>query len=128
MRLASPPPGYCSVCFAGTDPKKRYVDFEVAFDGAPVLDPETKTIAVLPWDGMQSSHDDLFLCEDCVKAAAEKLAFRPQFHARQEQELKKARVEADHWRATAERYRAEADAQFGANIVENGQKPRRVKV
>lgn len=59
MRIAENPPPYCSVCF-GSVPDRRFVDFEVAWDG-PVL-------------GATAEHhgqpiDDLIVCESCLKIA-----------------------------------------------------------
>lgn len=66
MRIASPKPGFCSVCFAAS-PERRFVDCEADYDGAPVLDRETKTIAVLPWNGQLGTHDNMYICESCAE-------------------------------------------------------------
>lgn len=76
----------CSCCY-GHHPDKKYVDFEVAFDGAPVLDKDAGVIAIQPWDGMQSSHDDLLLCQDCLREALELLELKPELHATQFREI-----------------------------------------
>lgn len=111
MRLASPRPGFCSVCF-GAHPESRYVDCECAYDGAPVLDRETRTIAVIPWTGALGNHDDFYMCEKCARALCELLDMKPEVRTRQLQELRKLELERDHWRSTANRLRRELDAQL----------------
>lgn len=97
MKIADPKPGYCSRCYRGTVENMRYVDFEVAFDGAPVLDRETLTIAVLPWNGMQPSHDDLYLCEECVVEARNLLGLdaKPDLYKKQMQEIRRQTLRAE---------------------------------
>lgn len=125
MQIASPLPGYCSSCF-NADQTNRYIDFEAAFDGAPVLNAETLTIEVLPWNGEQSSHDDLYLCEACVRKAAELLAYKPELHARQLAENKQTAAERDEWRETAKRLQAELDRQM--RTLFESTEPKRKKV
>lgn len=72
MRLASPSPGFCSVCF-GAKPDMRFIDCEADYDGAPVLDKETRTIAVIPWTGLLGGHDNLHICESCVREMSQLL-------------------------------------------------------
>lgn len=58
MRLTDTP-AYCASCF-GQYPERRHVDMEAYFDG-PVLDAS----------GTKQAIDDLVLCEDCVREAAQ---------------------------------------------------------
>lgn len=64
VRLAEPAPPYCSGCF-GAKPNMRHVDMGAAWDG-PMLEPLKGAVGVIG-----HSIDDLVLCEDCIKAAAE---------------------------------------------------------
>ena len=98
MRLASPPPGFCSVCFA-SDGQKRYIDCEADYDGAPVLDRETHTIAILPWTG------DL----------GRQLVL----------ENRRLKLEVEHWKASTGRFRDELNRQVDANLGEEPQPRRR---
>ena len=122
MKVASGGPGYCSVCYC-SNPELRHIDFEVAFEGAPVLDRETRTIAVIPWTGQMASHDDLYICENCIKDACEKLGFQPELHARQVTEIKRLELENQHWRATVRRQQQELNTQYESAY--GAQNPRR---
>ena len=111
MRLANPKPGFCSSCYAAA-PDRRFVDFEAAYDGTPILHRENQTIEVLPWDGRIASHDDLYLCENCVREAGEILGFKPELHSKQFNEIRRQELEIEHWKSTAKRLQAELDVQF----------------
>jgi hypothetical protein len=103
LRLATDSrPGFCSACF-NSDTTARYVDFEAAYDGAPILDRERQTIAVLPWSGELGGHDDLFLCERCVRQAMELLAFSPEREGELRREVRRLEIENEHWRANTRR-------------------------
>lgn len=114
MRLADPPADFCSVCF-NANPQARYVDFEVSFDGRPVLK-EDGTIAMSPVSGLPMQHDLLFVCETCWREACELLGLKPELHARQLREIQRQGIEIEHWRATAKRLQAELSRQVDANI------------
>lgn len=113
MRLANPKPGFCSCCFAAS-PELRFIDCEADYDGAPVLDPETQTIAVLPWTGDLGGHDQLMLCETCVKKAAELVEFKPELHQRQLREIRKLELQVATERAARKRAEADRDEWKGA--------------
>ena len=115
MRLADPRPGFCSVCYSA-QPEYRYVDCEVAFDGAPVMDADTHTIAILPWNGELGGHDDLFICEACAKSMCELLDLKPELHTRQLHEIRRLEIERDHWKATAKSAQAELNRQLDVNL------------
>jgi hypothetical protein len=131
MRLASPNPGFCSCCF-NADPQARYVDCEADYDGAPVLDRETQSIAILPWDGQLGGHDNLYLCERCVKEALEvlELSAKSETLGRQLKEIRRLELERDHWRDTARRFKEEVDRQleapFAAPVRRGPGRPRKV--
>lgn len=110
MRLADPPPGFCSACF-GAAPERRFIDFQADYDGAPVLDRETGTIAVMPWSGELGGHDNLYLCENCVRTAAELLAEKPKLTSALKQENQRTVLQRDHWRDAAASKDAELEKQ-----------------
>lgn len=101
MRLADPRPAYCSVCFAGSGPEVRIVDFEVAHEGPVVLD-ENGAPMVAP-GGVTVTTDDLYICEPCLKSACELLGLKPALHGRQLREIRRLEIETQHWRETAKR-------------------------
>lgn len=124
MRLGNPC-GFCSVCFAAS-PEKKYVDCEADYDGAPVLDRETSTIAVLPWTGDLGGHDQLGICESCIREMAELIAFKPERNQRQLQEIRRLEIENEHLRLTLRRLKGELDTQlesaFGPTEIPRGRK------
>jgi hypothetical protein len=63
IHLAEIPPTHCTSCFAQV-PLKRHVDFSAYYDGPVFGDIEIV-------GGGKVVIDDLILCEDCVKAAAQ---------------------------------------------------------
>lgn len=79
--------GGCASCYTFTN--KRLVDLGAAFDG-PVLE-----------TGMQI--DDLILCEDCVRAAAEALDLdsHKESVGRALREAEDARNQVEEWKAYA---------------------------
>ena len=71
MKLTGPETGYpnppfCAACY-GQKPEMRHVDFEAAYDG-PVVNPE---------DDIKMAVDDLILCEECLRSAAQRLGYGP---------------------------------------------------
>lgn len=108
MRLADPRPGFCSSCFAAS-PERRFIDIEADYDGAPVLDRETQTIAVLPWNGQLGSHDNAYFCEVCVDEMRKLLGMEEykEVLRRQAKAIQRLEVLADMERDG--RKRAEAD-------------------
>lgn len=123
MRLAQA--GFCSCCFAAK-PEEECVDFEVDFDGAPVLDRESGSIAVLPWTGMLACHDDLYLCRSCVREACELLALRPELQSRLSNENRRLELERDHWKSYAKRI--EATVEDRPEAAPRARRTRKVKV
>ena len=115
MKIADPKPGFCSCCF-GAHPDRQYIDFEADYDGAPVLDRETNSIAVLPWNGQLGGHDNLYLCETCVREAAEKLAFKPELHQRQFQAVRRAELTAEHYKDQCRRLQDALNRQLEADL------------
>lgn len=69
MREALLPPVACAAC-GGQYPRRRHVDFEVAYDG-----PTFSTNPDDPANPLRVAIDDLVICEDCMEAAANVLGF-----------------------------------------------------
>lgn len=105
MRIADST-GLCSRCYMH-NPDTTYYDLEVAHDGAPVLDPDTGTIAVSPVTGMVLSHDDLMLCEPCVRELCELAGLKPELHSRQFQEIQRQEAVIQGLRGIIERQQTE---------------------
>lgn len=127
MKLANPRPGFCSVCFSAAN-DKQIVDCEVAFDGAPVLDKESRTITIIPWTGTLACHDDLYVCESCVREMRDTLGMGEYREVIRKQlvEVKKLEVENEHLRATVLRMRNELNAQLESAFGPNETRRRRV--
>lgn len=116
LRPSDPKPAHCSGCLCSSGPDVTFIDFDAMVDRGSFVDPNGAMHVV---DGMEELH----LCEACVRQAAEVLAYKPELHRRQLTEIKRLEVERDHWRATAQRFKREADQQFDANF--GAEKPRR---
>ena len=91
--FADPKPAFCSACHAAK-PESRYVDMDAAHDGGDFVNELGTYVA---------GQDDLMLCEDCVRDAAEVLALKPDREAALKRENVKLRREVDHWKDTANR-------------------------
>lgn len=96
IRLADPRPDVCSACLcsSSTIPDQRFVDFMQAFDGGEIHGGDA--MAVMHRIGW------LYLCETCVQAAAEALAFKPNRQRAQLQEIKRLVLQRNHWRDQAQ--------------------------
>ena len=127
MRIANPRPGFCSCCFMSA-PDRQYVDCEAAYDGAPVLDRETRTIAILPWTGLTGSHDDLYICDRCIREMRDVLGMEEyrEVLKRQAREVRKLELERDHWRDTAKRLKEDLEHQLSSAFGPD--QPRRGRV
>jgi hypothetical protein len=79
FRISDPKPAYCAACFKGATEDVVFVDFDAALDRGAIVDGDT--MAVL------ETMDDLHLCSQCIRDAAELLSFKPELQARQEHEL-----------------------------------------
>jgi hypothetical protein len=90
VHLSDPLPTGCSACMSAPTEGVRFVDFSAAFDGGAIVGPSGEAIRSL---------DELHLCEPCLRAAGEALAFKPELHARQLQEIRRLEVVAEHWEA-----------------------------
>ena len=88
-RIAYSNPPVCLAC-GGAKPHVRHVDFQAAYDG-PTFREEGAVVTV----------DDLMICEDCVREAAELLAVDPQPMRELELERDRALSAADGWREYA---------------------------
>src|ERR1044072_6713270 len=91
MKFASPTPAYCSACFQAK-PHLPHVDLEAYWDG-PIIQGTSHKQPI----------DDLILCEDCLKSAAEFIGYaehKKLLHERnalkqEVQELRKYRIDAE---------------------------------
>lgn len=92
VHLSDPRPGFCSACH--NSPQGRYVDMDAVHDGGNFVDRETQAYI--------EGTDDLHLCEDCVRRAAEVLAFKPDLDARQFREIQRLELRIEYWRQRAE--------------------------
>jgi hypothetical protein len=79
VRIADPAPPYCSACHKGASAEVRFVDFQAALDSGVFVNEDGATLV---------GCDDLFLCEGCVREAAEAVGFKPQAMAALYAELK----------------------------------------
>lgn len=123
MRIADPRPDVCSVCRNSHDADTRFFDLEAMWDANPPVD-DTGAM-IMPGDGRPMAHEYIFICELCVKNLLELVDFKPQLHSRQLLEIKRLSIERDHWRATADRMRREADKQLEANgLLERRPRPK----
>jgi hypothetical protein len=89
IRLSDPKPAFCSACH--NTPDCRYVDFDAAHDGGCFVDRETQAY-------MEGS-DDLHICENCLRVAMEKLAFKPELHSKQFNEIRKQDIQIEALKA-----------------------------
>lgn len=71
-RISDPPPTRCAACLRSADPSIRFVDFDAAIDRGAIVDKTTAAVI--------DSIDELHLCEQCVREAAETLDYRPGLH------------------------------------------------
>jgi hypothetical protein len=97
VRISDPKPAYCSACFRAADDTSRFLDFDAALDTGCFVD----GLGVY-----QSGSDDLHLCEECVRVAAQTLGLKPDLHARQMREIKRLEIANEHWKDYAKRMEA----------------------
>lgn len=74
FQLSDPKPARCAACMCSADASLRFVDLDALMDRGAVV--EVGTMAVI------DSIDELHLCENCVRDAAETLDYKPGLHAR----------------------------------------------
>lgn len=91
VQIADPSPAYCSNCHNASG--ERYVAFPGAHDAGTFIHP--------PEGQYIGSSDDLFLCEPCVRTAAEVLGYKATLHANQRQEIGRLEKANAHWRQYA---------------------------
>lgn len=89
MKLAHSAPPICLACGCAK-PHARHIDFEAAYDGPTFRE-----------DGAVVTVDDLMVCEDCLREAAQLLAIDPQPMRALELERDRAQTLADGWREYA---------------------------
>jgi len=85
-KIAFSPPAVCAACHSAK-PHAQHIDFEAAIDG-PVLRPEGALLTI----------DDLIVCADCIREAAQLLAIDPQ-------PMRELEIDRDHQRAQAAGWR-----------------------
>lgn len=111
VKISDPKPAFCSGCLRGADETVRFVDFDAAIDVGAFVGRHIQ-------DGMEvqfvEGSDDLHLCEQCVREAAETLGLKPELHQRQLREIRRLEIENEHWRDTARRAQKELDKQLEA--------------
>ena len=94
VKISDPKPAYCAGCHAGAHAALTFVDFDAAFDAGQIVNQEGAVLV---------GCDDLHLCEQCVREAAEALDLKPTLHSSQEREIARLQTVADHWKAYAAR-------------------------
>ena len=90
MQITDFKPAICAGCFAAK-PDAVYVDFHADWDGPTFLDDA----------GQRQSIDDLIVCTDCVREAAEVAELHVNPIRSVELERDEARREAESWREYA---------------------------
>lgn len=91
MQITDFKPAICAGCFAAK-PDATYVDFHADYDGPSFLDDA----------GVRQHIDDLIVCTDCVREAAETAELHVNPTRSLELQLEQAQAEARKWREYAE--------------------------
>jgi hypothetical protein len=99
VRISDPKPAFCVGCWQGAQENVRFVDFDAAFDGGQLVEERDGVIV------SRIAGDDLHLCEQCVRAAAQALALKPDLHARQVREIRKLELAVEHFKDENRRLR-----------------------
>lgn len=73
-RISDPKPARCSGCMQSVAADKRYVNLDMRINRGTIC--QEGTMAVL------ESIDELHLCEDCIRDAAERVGYVPELHRR----------------------------------------------
>lgn len=108
VKLSDPKPTRCAACWCSADADLRFADFDTLIDRGTICD--AGSMAVL------ESIDDLHLCENCVRDAAEIMGLKPELHARQLREIRRLELARDHHRS-AERRALEECARLRQRII-----------
>jgi len=85
-KIALSPPAVCAACHSAK-PHSRHIDYEAVIEG-PVLRDAGALVTI----------DDLIICEDCIREAAQLLAIDPQ-------PMRELEIDRDHYRAQAAGWR-----------------------
>lgn len=112
MRLVQA--GLCTSCM--THYADGLVDFDISFDGQPVLDKETGTIALDPVEGLPMMHDELRLCFSCLREACELASIEPQREQELVREVNRLTIEDNGLRELLRRRSRELDEMTNAKI------------
>lgn len=91
FKLSDPKPARCAACYSSADAALRFVDLDAHIDRGAVV--EDGSHAVI------DSVDELHLCENCVREAAEALDYKPGLHARHLQLNRELMRERDELKA-----------------------------
>ena len=73
FHISDPNPARCAACYCSPDPGLRFVDLDAHIDRGAIV--EEGSMAVI------DSVDELHLCADCVRQAAETLDYKAGLHA-----------------------------------------------
>jgi len=87
--MSDPLPSHCAACFDGAREGLRFVDLDAAIDRGVLASEQGWVLAGI---------DDLHLCENCVRGAAEVLALKPQLVSEMRLQIRKLEADAERWR------------------------------
>jgi hypothetical protein len=73
FQVSDPKPARCAACYCSADALLRFIDFDADVNRGAII--EEGSGAVI------DSIDELHLCENCVRDAAETLDYKPGLHA-----------------------------------------------
>lgn len=113
MKLADPRPSLCTACCNSGEAHTRFVDTGAFREGPVVLDKSTGEMAV-DYRGMVIQMDDIYLCDACVREAAEIIGYKPELHRKQLGEIRRLDNGMRYWRETAKRQEQEIARLVGA--------------
>ena len=91
FKVSDPKPARCAACYAGADAALRFVDLDAHIDRGAIVEEGARAVI--------DSVDELHLCENCVREAAETLDYRPGLHARHLQLNRELMRERDELKA-----------------------------
>lgn len=100
VKLSDPLPSHCAACFRGASVETRFVDMDSAIDRGQFVESH---------DGVvhhRDSIDDLHLCEQCVREAADAIGYKPTLHEQQYAEIRALRGEVERWKTYAKQAEA----------------------
>lgn len=72
FRISDPKPARCAACYASADVALAFVDLDAHIDRGVVVEEGSRAVI--------DSVDELHLCANCVREAAETLDYKPGLH------------------------------------------------